>query len=209
MSENVEDRESASPLIILVTKLIISVTQALLIIKNGHPMLLKRSLEDRPGRRKCFWYKTELEVELLYSNYVNLASRTGFQPPRMIVEKNISELAKRIRDRENELVRAVQKRWRGVMTRRIVKLYRLENDRLRQWQVAHVMKLQRLYRGFHSRLRLPDLKDLWLRADLLRKYKEERKSKEWLKDREWTREKARGLYQKERRDEATCRQVMK
>ena len=141
----------------------------------------------------------------MYANYVNLASRTGFQPPRMLVEKNILELAKRIRDRENELVRMVQKRWRGVMTRRIVKLYRLENDRLRQWQVTHAMKLQRLYRGFHVRLRLPDLKDDLLRKELMRKYCKERADKAWLGDREWTREKARGLYQRERRDESTAR----
>jgi hypothetical protein len=146
-------------------------------------------------------------VQLLYENYVNLASRTGFQPPRMLVEKNITELARRIRDRENELVRLVQKRWRGVMTRRIVKLFRLESVQLREWQVANVMALQRLYRGFHIRLRLPDLKDGWLRAELLRKYKEERRENTWLKDREWTRQKTKQLYQKERRDEATARQT--
>lgn len=178
----------------------------LVIIKNAHPRLLARALVKKPGLRTTFWYKSPLEIKLLYEDYVNLCSRTGFQPPRLLVEKNIAELAKRILSRQNELVTMIQKRWRGLMTRRIIKLYAVERIRLRQWYVSFLMKIQRCYRGHRCRLlHLPAEKEKDWREKVREKYLKERKSERRERERRGERERVQQLYRKERRDEFSCR----
>ena len=62
----------------------------LVVIKEAHPMLLAYALKPRKEHKgTVFWYKRSDEVEMLYKDYVLLAGRTGFQPPRVQVEKNI------------------------------------------------------------------------------------------------------------------------
>lgn len=167
--------------------------------------MLSRALEKKPGLRSTFWYKTKLEIKLLYDDYVNLCSRTGFQPPRILVEKNIAEIAKRILTRQNELVTMIQKRWRGVMTRRIIKLYALERIRLRQWCVSFVMKIQRCYRGHFSRLTLPNFMVKSWREKIQDKYLLERRQSKQKLEKKNERDKVKLLYQKARKDEYSCR----
>lgn len=146
-----------------------------------------------------------MEIKLLYEDYVNLAARTGFQPARLLVERNIAEIAKRIFDRQNELVTLVQKRWRGVMTRRIVKLYRIEKIRLRQWHVSFIQKIQRAFRGHLSRLKIPIFKDKWFRDHIMNKYLDEKEEKKRNQDKKWHRDKTQLLYLKQRKEEFTAR----
>jgi hypothetical protein len=166
---------------------------------------LSRALQKRPGHRNTFWYKSEMELKLLYEDYVNLCSRTGFQPPRLLVERNIAEISKRIWERQNELVSLVQKRWRGVMTRRIIKLFSTERIRLRQWGVAFLMRIQRCYRGHFIRLTLPTVKAKDWTERMRRQYLEERAKKRHEKEVRRERDRVKQLYQKERRDEFSCR----
>lgn len=65
--------------------------KCLALIKESHPILLNYALKSRKGQTSSvFWYKRADEVKLLYDDYVLLAARTGFQPPRVTVEKNIA-----------------------------------------------------------------------------------------------------------------------
>ena len=98
----------------------------LLVIKDAHPLLIAHALKERTDRTKCFWYSRPEELEFVFRDYVGFCERTGFAPPRMVVEKNIAELSRRITARKNELLTLVQRMWRGVMARRIVNFFRLE-----------------------------------------------------------------------------------
>jgi hypothetical protein len=71
----------------------------------------------------------------------------GYDPPRIVVERNIAELATRILARQRVLAILIQRLWRGVMARRIVKYFKTEVVRLRQYAWGKVLRLQRLYRG--------------------------------------------------------------
>lgn len=45
---------------------------------------------------QVFWYDSDDQILLLYTDYIELMQRKGFQPPRYIVEANIREIAQRI-----------------------------------------------------------------------------------------------------------------
>lgn len=62
------------------------------IVKNANRLLIAHALNDYPHRVRVFWYKNEAEEEQLYSDYRMLIVRTGYRPPRMVVEKNIREI---------------------------------------------------------------------------------------------------------------------
>lgn len=64
----------------------------LLMIKKANRLLMQHALKRYPDRIRVFWYKNSAEEEQLYSDYRILVQRTGFQPPRMVVEKNIREI---------------------------------------------------------------------------------------------------------------------
>lgn len=66
--------------------------KCLLVLKKANALLIKYALNNYPNRKKVFWYRTRDEEEQLYSNYLLLLERTGYRPPRMIVEENIREI---------------------------------------------------------------------------------------------------------------------
>jgi hypothetical protein len=82
-------------------------------IKVAHPLLLKYALKNTNVKknkgRRVFWYQRSEELTLLYHNYIKLCERTGFSPPRKVVEENIIEISRRITFRKTELVTKIQK----------------------------------------------------------------------------------------------------
>lgn len=144
--------------------------RSLLIIKNSHPLLIRHSLRSVLRGPKVFWYKRQLEIDMLYANYLDLVKKTGFTPPRKRVEDNIAEIARRVLARQNQLIVLVQRRWRGFMARRIVRYFRTEISRLFQFRVSRVMKIQRVYRGHAVRLRIPVLLSQWERNTIMEEY---------------------------------------
>ena len=66
-------------------------------IRKAHPISLTKAL-SRGGEVKVFWYKSKEQVRLLFSNYLLLTERTGFTPPRYIVEANIHEIVRPLSD---------------------------------------------------------------------------------------------------------------
>lgn len=65
----------------------------LYVIRESHPILLQYALKPRKRADNIgtvFWYKRQDEIKLLYQDYVLLSARTGFNPPRVVVEKNIA-----------------------------------------------------------------------------------------------------------------------
>lgn len=64
----------------------------LMVVKRANRLLIEHALKHYPHRRKVFWYKNKAEEEQLYSDYRLLIQRTGFRPPRTVVEQNIREI---------------------------------------------------------------------------------------------------------------------
>ncbi|CAM9237414.1 unnamed protein product [Discosporangium mesarthrocarpum] len=64
----------------------------LAVIKKAHRLLIDHALKGYPNRKKVYWYKSEAEEEQLYRDYRELVKRTGFRPPRLVVEENIREI---------------------------------------------------------------------------------------------------------------------
>ncbi|CAM9383604.1 unnamed protein product, partial [Scytosiphon promiscuus] len=65
-------------------------------VKKAHRLLIKHALDHYPSRKRVFWYKNEAEEDQLYADYRMLVKRTGFRPPRTIVEQNIREIGERV-----------------------------------------------------------------------------------------------------------------
>ena len=148
--------------------------KCLAVIKDAHPILLAYALRKRQkdsNAKAVFWYKRMDEEKLLYQDYVLLCARTGFQPPRVMVEENILEIFTRIMIRKDELVTTVEKRWRGLMCRRIVVFFRTELVRLRNWVFSRVLKIQRIYRGHVGRLIMRSFKAKLTYEDRMSKYR--------------------------------------
>ena len=96
-----------------------------------------------------FWYRRADEVRVLYEDYCVLVESTGFTPPLHVVEDIIVEIAKRITEREAELVTRVQSRWRGVVVQSLFwGVFLREVVRVREIMMAEVFKIQRVYRGW-------------------------------------------------------------
>lgn len=66
------------------------------VVKKANRLLIKHALNHYPHRKKVFWYKNEAEEEQLYADYRLLVQRTGFRPPRTVVEQNIREIGEPI-----------------------------------------------------------------------------------------------------------------
>ena len=177
----------------------------LVIIKTAHSLLLRWALKPGPGRINTFWYPNKNEERLVYMDYIELCNRKGFIPARMTVEKNIAELATRIRNRQHLLITLVQKRYRGVMARRVLVLYAMEKFRYLQWQFANILKLQALYRGYKLRLQLPEIRKRRKNDAVMRSYKKYNDDCNFVKGREWVREVVRKAYKNEREEEKSCR----
>jgi hypothetical protein len=176
------------------------------VIKSAIPSLLRWALQPTPSHLKCFWYSRPKDLELVFSNYWRLLERTGFNPPRLIVERNICELGKRILERQSYLITVIQRRWRGFVARRFVTFYRLEIMRLLQTTVARALKIQRLYRAHVVRcLLMPKLLKQLRNSQIMSRYRQERAD---LKEQQ--RRKDRGValvahYAHERELEKTAR----
>mmetsp|Transcript_36145 Transcript_36145/g.53921 ORF Transcript_36145/g.53921 Transcript_36145/m.53921 type:complete len:273 (-) Transcript_36145:1392-2210(-) len=84
---------------------------ALRVIKNSRPMLMERALDGKIHKKRVFWYKSKEELDVLFKSYYMLVERMGFHPPLFEVEENIIIIAKRIVDREAEIVTRVQSRY--------------------------------------------------------------------------------------------------
>ena len=154
----------------------------LLVIKSAIPSLLRWALQPTPSHMKCFWYTRPKELQLVFADYWKLLERTGFNPPRMIVEMNIIELGKRILERQSYLITVIQRRWRGFVARRFVSFYRVEVRRLLQKQVARVLKIQRLYRAHVIRgIFMPNYLKKRRHDEIMGTYLSERRFKKELK----------------------------
>jgi len=61
-------------------------------VQKAHPISLSKAL-SLGGEFKVFWYKSKEQIRLLFNDYLVLVERTGFVPPRYVVEANIQEIA--------------------------------------------------------------------------------------------------------------------
>lgn len=142
----------------------------------------------------------------MYDNYVEFVERTGHQPVRMVVEQNIQDLANRIREVAYDLLVLIQKRWRGIMARRSVAYFRTEIVRLRQNDVAYVMKIQRMYRGhWCRRFQIPKLTETQAYKDILASYLREQHAAHEATFRRDLNNRILVEYRTARRNEATLR----
>lgn len=179
-------------------------------IKDSHPLLIRHSLKIVPGQPRVFWYRRPVELELVFSNYLVLVEKTGQQPPRVVVERNIAILAQRILQRQNELVIFVQKRWRGFISRRIVRFYRTETFRLFSREVSKVLRIQRLYRGHHARMYiLPRMLADRLNAVLMKSYQVESHQRKLKVLRQKAKEGLQVAYLKEKAVASTAKLLSK
>ena len=179
--------------------------RALVVIKHSHPLLIRHSLRSTLRGPKVFWYRRQVEIDLLYANYLELVKKTGFTPPRKLVEDNIAEIARRVLARQNQLIVLVQRRWRGFMARRIVRYFRTEISRLFQFRVARVMKIQRVYRGHAVRLSIPRLIAEWERRATMDDYLLGAQDAQLQRTRYKAAEQVMGFYRTERSEEKTAR----
>ena len=123
--------------------------------QHVHPIVLNRAVNQwreheghEGGLIRCFWYKTPQELRLLYANYRLLVTRSGHKPPVYIVEENIREVYRRCVFLLNEYAAKIQKRWRGLVGRRFILIYRSEVVRLREVRAASCYAIQRSFRGW-------------------------------------------------------------
>eukprot|EP00903_Cladosiphon_okamuranus_P009418 g8982.t1 len=130
--------------------------------------------ESLPPCVGVFWYKNEAEEEQLYADYRMLVQRTGFRPPRTVVEQNIREIATRVLEREAELVSRIQARWRGLSVRRYLIVFRRELRRHREVRASMVYRLQRAVRGWSHRKRAARYRSRRAGDKLLTRYLTER-----------------------------------
>jgi hypothetical protein len=179
--------------------------RALRTIRGAHPLLIRHSLRQSLRGPKVFWYKRQVEVDMLFANYLELVKKTGFTPPRKLVEDNILEIARRVLVRQNQLIVLVQRRWRGFMARRIVRYFRTEISRLFQFRVSRVMKIQRAYRGHAVRLSIPALLAQWERKETMEDYMGASKEAALLRSRGKAAEQVLGFYRVQRAEEKTAR----
>lgn len=181
----------------------------LLVIKTSHPLLVRHALRIFPGQPKTFWYKRKVEIDLAFTDYLDLVEKTGFNPPRIVVERNIAELARRITIRKNELIVYVQKLWRGFMSRRIVKYYQTELYRLFGFSVSRALKIQTVYRGHAARVALRKLKNERRREKVMKEYLRVGRDQLLVKTKTKMKEQLLFDYQKERKEEFTGRAIHK
>jgi hypothetical protein len=179
--------------------------RALLVIKHAHPILMKFALRGALEKTHVFWYHRKEQLELVFDNYLVLCERMGFYPPRMIVETNIQEIARRIQERKSQLLKTIQRVWRGFVVRRMVKFYRIEVTRLRNLKWAKVLKVQRLFRGHRVRVKLPKWKLTEWKQKILGTYQDEKRDAHNEKRKSIIKSRMLFYYSKERSEERTTR----
>jgi hypothetical protein len=175
------------------------------VIKSAHKLLLKYALRFGANAVRVFWYEREEEVEFIFRDYIGLCERMGYIPPRLVVERNIAELANRILARQRTLAILIQRLWRGVMARRIVKYFKREVVRLRQHSWAKVLRVQRLYRGHAVRLKIRGIVLTKANLRIMEEYLNERRRKTVKEDKQARSQRALSTYIAERAVERTTR----
>jgi hypothetical protein len=183
--------------------------KALKVIYTSHPLLIKYALRSKPGEKKVFWYKREVERKMLFANYIILVEKTGNNPPRIIVERNLQEIAIRILIRKNELIVLLQKIWRGFLSRRIVKYFRTELSRMFSINVAKVIRIQATYRGHHVRVNMGKYYYHRFHEKTMEKYLNERKLSILLQDKQNAKAMSLYSYKKDHQLEKTARYIGK
>mmetsp|Transcript_2309 Transcript_2309/g.7242 ORF Transcript_2309/g.7242 Transcript_2309/m.7242 type:complete len:531 (-) Transcript_2309:807-2399(-) len=174
-------------------------------IRKAHPISLNKALSPG-GEIKVFWYKSKEQVRLLFENYLVLAERTGFLPPRYVVESNVREIARRIKVREYVLITLVQSRWRGITVRKLIVIFRYEVIRIRGIRAAACFKLTRLWRGWITRRELVQTRlGLLSAATHLRAYTTNRSSQRNRMGQSAMNKRLRYLYVEERAEERAAR----
>ena len=182
------------------------------VIKEAHPILLKHSLKNKADgvkRLKVFWYRRQEQVDLLFRDYIALLDRMGHDPPRSVVEKNVAEIARRILERKAELILMIQKRWRGFLARRIVKLYRVEIIRLRQWWIANILKVQRTFRGHRCRVNILKYFQEAHRDSHMERYRKEAEESRYKRQRQEQFRLTKVVYQKQHAEEFVARSTQR
>lgn len=194
--------------------------RSLRVIRAAHPVSLARALRGdgdvwgtrkvpewyKPMRRKVFWYKSKQQLTLLHHDYVELASRLGFLPPRSEVEANIAEIARRIELREARLVAAVQSRWRALTVRKLIVVFQLEKIYIREVRAAAAFRILKQVRTWMAKRAQVATRRLKLsQAAVDRTYKTAQARR--LEDERQSvfASALRAAYVKERRDERTAR----
>ena len=176
------------------------------VIKDAHPVLLRHALKPVANRIKTFWFVRPVELEWVFKDYVGLAERIGYKPSRKEMEANFAEISHRIMLRKHELLILVQRGWRGVMVRRIVKYFRTEVIRLKQFIIARVLRIQRTFRGhFARRVEVPKEKAEQGREKTMDGYLAETEQRRVAKTRNDIMIKAKAAYIKERMVERSAR----
>ena len=132
--------------------------RSLRLINSAHASVLSRAVYGWTeteghinGRMKCFWWKTDAELRLLKKDYRLLVRRKGNKPPLHVTEANIHEVARRVGLLLDMFATRIQKRWRGIMGREFLAVFRRELVRLREVKAAAVYRIQRTYRGWKAR----------------------------------------------------------
>jgi hypothetical protein len=182
------------------------------VIKDAHPILLKHALKNKADgvkRLKVFWYRRKEQVDLLFRDYVALLDRMGHSPPRSVVEANCAEIARRILERKAELILMIQKRWRGFLARRIVRLFRVEIIRLRQWWIANILKVQRTFRGHNTRVKILKFFAIRNRDKHMKDYVNDFKKKSVAKEREANYRLVHEAYRKQHAEEFVARSTQR
>lgn len=122
------------------------------VILYSRPMLMARALDTNIHKDvRVFWYKSQDELQILYHDYYALVERLGYDPSLFEVEKNIAVIAKRIQDREFELVTRLQSKWRGIVVRRYNQVFQREVRYVRERMVESAMRIQVVFRGVLGR----------------------------------------------------------
>lgn len=109
--------------------------------------------------------------------------------------------------RRDYLITTVQKRWRGLICRRIVVFFRTELVRLRNWIFSRVLKLQRIYRGHAARLYVRKFRAQIIAEKALNKYKITTKYKKLENNRKYSSLILKSKYSHEREIEFTARSI--
>lgn len=126
-------------------------------IRNSHPLLIQHAIKNNAYEAKCFWYTKKIELELLYNNYLELVMRSGYQPPRYLVEQNIKNISEKINKKKNYFIIKIQKNWRLFITKRIYKIFILEIKKIYNIFITKSIKIQKIFRGYYIRVRLKKL----------------------------------------------------
>jgi len=121
------------------------------VIKYARPMLMERALNNNIHKQPVFWYDSREEIHVLNDDYYILVERLGHHPPLHIVEENLELIAKKILQREHQIVTRVQSKWRGIVVRRFNQVFQRELIRIRENMVQSAIKIQMIYRGILGR----------------------------------------------------------